>query len=80
MIGVNTSALQDIQTCVYAIFNVAAELGPLFAPFALDTLDTIAALLDFKQMDTIRNVAAVTLPKLLMCLANEPQVASAKFC
>jgi len=64
---------------VYAIFNIAGDLGPLFAPFALESLNTLSALVDFQYLDSIRNIASVALPKLVKCLIADAALASAKY-
>jgi len=77
-LGVNTQALQDVITCVYAVFNLADELGSLLAPFATDALEAIAPLVDFKFSSSVRNVATITLPRLLKCMVDDAALASAR--
>ena len=79
IVGVNTTAMQDLGMAVLAIHNLADALGVRFAAYAPACAQAIVKLADYEFNPQVRDVALLALPKLVQCMRETPDVAQALF-
>ena len=79
IVQVNSSVVQEISTCVFVLYNFAHDLGESFAPYVPEVFAAISPLIQADSLEAVRNVAIVSLPHLIRCVLNHPQIASQLF-
>lgn len=78
-VKVNPAAAQEISTCVFALYNFALQFKQKFAPWTPAVFGAVLPLIDADAMQAIRNLAVVSLPHIVACVAQNPPVASDLF-
>lgn len=76
---VNSMAVQGISSCIFALYNFALQFKHKFAPYAPEVFGAVLPLLDADALQAVRNIAVVSLPHIVTCVAQNPSVASDLF-
>lgn len=74
-VSINSSAVQEISTCSFALYSFAHSLGVLFAPYAPQTFEAFLPLVDCDGLEAVRNCAVLGLPHLVKSMSHSPQSA-----
>ncbi|KAH9251844.1 hypothetical protein BASA81_010287 [Batrachochytrium salamandrivorans] len=75
-VSINSSAVQEISTCSFALYSFAHSLGISFAPYAPQTFEAFLPLVDCDGLEAVRNCAVLGLPHLVKSMSQHSQPAS----
>eukprot|EP00501_MAST-03F_sp_TOSAG23-6_P001448 GSMAST32.ASY1.ANO1.1505.1 assembled CDS len=71
-IGINTAAIQEKSLACNMLYEYAMAMGGLYAPWVEKTVGVLLPLVSFQFSGHVRVAAAMSLPKLLLSLLENP--------